>query len=510
MKKALMCLLAAACLLTAAPKKPKLVLVIAIDQFRYDYLTRYRGEYHAGFDRLLTRGAVFTNARYRHFPPLTALGHSVILSGAMPSVSGIAGNDWYDRDEGQHVTSVSDSHTQLVGGNGGEGASPHRLLVSTIGDELKMADGGQSRVVGISLKDRAAILLVGHMADGAYWFDPISGNFVSSTYYLRDLPGWVKDFNHSRPAEKYRGLTWLNHKLPESLKELYGTSDESPLESSPFGNELVELLAERAVAAEQLGRRDFTDVLAISFTSNDKVGHDYGPDSPEEHEVTVCADQLIEKLFQTVDRQVGLDNVLVVLTGDHGAAPSPEVNALRKMPGGRITPDTLKQVAQAALEKKYGAGDWVAGNWDGSVYLNQSLIARQKLDPAEVDRAAAQALMAMPHVARVYTREEIARGEMLQDDIGRLITNGFNVRRGPDIEVVTDPYWFVSDKPASHTSPYGYDVHVPVILMGPDIRAGRYDQSIAVNDIAPTLATILDVETPSGSAGRVLSEIFAP
>jgi hypothetical protein len=509
MKKALLCLLAAACLLTAAPRKPKLVLVIAIDQFRYDYLTRYRGEFHAGFDRLLTKGAVFTNARYRHFPPLTALGHSVILSGAMPSVSGIAGNEWYDRDEGQHVTSVSDSHTQLVGGNGGPGASPHRLLVSTISDELKMADGGKSRVVGISLKDRAAILLVGHMADGAYWFDNTSGNFVSSTYYFRELPGWVKDFDNSRPGEKYRGAAWLDHKLPGNLKELYGTSDESPLESSPFGNELVELLAERAVTAEQLGRRDFTDVLAISFTSNDKVGHDYGPDSAEARAVTLGADQLIEKLFQTVDRQVGLENVLVVLTGDHGAAPSPEVNAMRKMPGGRISAATLTQVAQAALEKKYGAGEWVAGTWDVSVYLNQLLMASKKLDPAAVERAAAQALMAMPHVARVYTREEIAHGELLQDDIGRLITNGFNVRRGADMEVVLDPYWIISDKAASHTSPYGYDVHVPVIIMGPDIRAGRYDQSIAVNDVAPTLATILGVETPSGSAGRVLSEIFA-
>ena len=510
MKKTLLCLLAAACLLTAAPQKPKLVLVIAIDQFRYDYLTRYRGEYHAGFDRLLTRGAVFTNARYRHFPPLTALGHSVILSGAMPSVSGIAGNEWYDRDEGQHVTSVSDSHTQLVGGNGGPGCSPHRLLVSTIGDELKMADGGKSRVIGISLKDRAAILLAGHMADGAYWFDNTSGNFVGSTYYFHELPGWVKDFNDGRPAEKYRGAAWLNHKLPESLKELYGTSEESPLESTSFGNELVEQLAERAVTGEQLGRRDFTDVLAISFTSNDKVGHDYGPDSPEAHDVAVRADQLIEKLIQTVDRQVGLDNVLVVLTGDHGAAPSPEVNAQRKMPGGRILVTTLKQVAQAALVKKYGPGDWVAGAWDVSVYLNQALIARQKLDPAEVDRTAAQALMAMPHIARVYTREQIAHGELLQDDIGTLITNGFNVRRGPDVEVVTDPYWIVSEKAASHTSPYGYDVHVPLIFMGPGIRAGRYDGSIAVNDVAPTLATILDVETPSGSVGRVLSEMLAP
>jgi hypothetical protein len=320
----------------------------------------------------------------------------------------------------------------------------------------------------------------------------------------------VKDFNDSRPAEKYRGVTWLNHKLPVNLKELYGTDDESPLESSPFGNELVELLAERAVTAEQLGSRGFTDVLAISFTSNDKVGHDYGPDSPEARELALGADQLIEKLFQTVDRQVGLDNVLVVLTGDHGAAPSPEVNALRKMPGGRISTATLTQVAQAALEKKYGAGDWVLGTWDVSVYLNQPLMAAKKLDPAEVERAAAQALMAMPHVARVYTRQEIAHGELLQDDMGGLITNGFNVRRGADLEVVLDPYWIISTKSASHTSPYGYDVHVPLIFMGPDIRAGRYDRSIAVNDIAPTLATILDVETPSGSVGRVLSEIFAP
>jgi hypothetical protein len=382
--------------------------------------------------------------------------------------------------------------------------------VSTIGDELKMADGGKSRVIGISLKDRAAILLVGHMADGAYWFDPQSGNFVSSTYYFRELPAWVKDFNDTRPAEKYRGAAWLNHRLPENLKDLYGTSDESPLESSSFGNELVELLAERALTAEQLGTRDFTDVLAISLTSNDKIGHDYGPDSPEAHDAAVQADQLIAKLFQTVDRQVGLDNVLVVLTGDHGAAPSPEVNALRKMPGGRIPIATLRQVAKTALEKKYGAGDWVLGAWDVSVYLNRSLIASRKLDPAEVDRAAAQALMAVPHVARVYTREEIAHGQMFRDDMSTLVANGFNVRRGPDVEVVMDPYWIVSDKSASHTSPYGYDVHVPVIFMGPGIRAGRYDGSIAVNDVAPTLATMLDVETPSASVGRVLSEMLAP
>src|ERR1051326_7968562 len=195
MKKTLLALFLAATLVSAAPKKPKLVLAIVIDQFRYDYLTRYRSEYNAGFDRLLTMGAVFTEANYVHFPTVTAVGHSTFLSGATPSVSGIIGNDWFDRDEGKHVTSVSDSQTKLLGGTG-EGASPHRMLVSTVGDELRMSDGGKSRVIGISLKDRAAILPAGHMANGAYWFDLKTGNFVSSTYNFADLPGWVKDFNN--------------------------------------------------------------------------------------------------------------------------------------------------------------------------------------------------------------------------------------------------------------------------------------------------------------------------
>jgi len=207
MKKTLVSLLAAACLLSAAPKKPKLVLAIVIDQFRYDYLTRFRPEFHAGFDRLLRDGAVFSNAHYIHFPTVTAVGHSTFLTGAIPSISGIVGNDWYDREEGKHVTSVSDSGTKLLGGTG-EGASPHRLLVSTVGDELKMSNGRQSRVIGISLKDRAAILPAGHMANGAYWFDLKSRNFVSSTYYSTDLPGWVKDFNSTHPGDKWAGTMW--------------------------------------------------------------------------------------------------------------------------------------------------------------------------------------------------------------------------------------------------------------------------------------------------------------
>jgi hypothetical protein len=503
MKKTLLSVFLVSTLVWAAtPKKPKLVVAIVIDQFRYDYLTRFRGEFHSGFDRLLTKGAVFTNANYIHFPTVTAVGHSTFLTGATPSVSGIVGNDWFDRDEHKHVTSVSDSKTKLLGGTG-EGSSPERLLVSTVGDELKLSDAGRSRVIGISIKDRAAILPAGHTADGAYWFDVKTGNFVSSTYYMKDLPGWVKDFNATRAADKYRGVTWLQHTLPQDTAKLY-----SALEASPFANELLEGFTEQALAAEGLGKHDVTDILAVSFSANDYVGHQYGTYSPEEHEVTVQTDRILEKLFQAIDRQVGLDNVVVVLTGDHGVSPSSAEVAAAHMPGGHMPGDTVKKAVQAALAKKYGEGDWVTGSWDLSIYLNQDLIAQKNLDPADVNRAAAAAAMGVPHIFRAYTREQLAAGAVSGDQVSRRMENGFNVRRSPDMQFVPEPYWIVANAVTSHGTPFDYDSHVPVIFMGAGIKAGEYDQQVAVNDIAPTLATILRVETPSGSVGRVLSEMW--
>src|SRR5258708_26097876 len=284
MKRVLLCMLAAACLAGAAAKKPKLILAIVVDQFRYDYLTRFRSEYKGGLARLLSQGAVFTNANYIHVPAITAVGHSTVLSGAPPSTSGIVGNDWYDRDEGAHVTSVSDARTQLLGGSG-PGSSPNRLVVSTGGGELKMAGAGKPRVIGVSLKDRAAILPAGHMADGAFWFDVTTGNFVSSSFYYKELPGWAQEFNAPRPADKYRGLTWLGHKMPEDNARLF-----TALEATPFGNELIEAFAERALTAEQLGMRESTDILTVSYSSTDYGGHDYGPDSAEVHDGALATD----------------------------------------------------------------------------------------------------------------------------------------------------------------------------------------------------------------------------
>jgi hypothetical protein len=483
----------------AAPP-PKLVLAIVVDQFRYDYLTRFRSEYHAGLERLLTKGAVFTNARYEHYPTVTAVGHSTFLTGATPAMSGIVGNEWYDRETGKTVASISDDAVKMLGA-AGEGASPKRLLVSTVGDELKIARAG-SKVIGISLKDRSAILPAGHMADGAYWFDPRAGNFVSSTFYFADLPAWVTAYNAGRPADKLHGAHWLNHTLPTD-NTVYAA-----LEGSPHGNELVESFAELAIKSEKLGQRNVTDLLAISFSANDYVGHASGPDSPEVKEMSIQTDRVFGKLFSYLDSTVGMSNVLVILTGDHGVSPVPEVNVKRRMPGGRMPAGIVRKAVEAALNAKYGDGQWILSGADVAPYFNQDLIRQKKLDSAEVERTAADAARHVPHVFRAYPGDLLASGVAMEDHVGRRVMNGFYAPRSPDLYVLLEPYWLYGTGGTTHGSTFSYDAHVPVIFMGPGFKAGRFNAPAAVNDIAPTLATYLDLETPSGSVGRCLAEAF--
>lgn len=496
-------------------KKPKLVLTIVVDQFRYDYLTRFRSEYKAGLAQLLDKGAVFTNANYEHFPTITAVGHSTVLTGALPANSGIIENDWYDYATKKMVSSVSDEAFELLGGTPGKRASsPRRLLVSTLGDELKMSGKGKPKVIGISIKDRAAILPSGHMADGAYWFDDLSGNFVSSTYYFPSLPGWAKDFNASRTVDQFVGKKWtpIDQPTAKPLKEMPAKADKAYfglMERTPYGSEIVEMFAEKAIAAEKLGQNNSTDVLTISFSSNDYVGHELGPDSPEVHDISVQTDRILGRLFAFVNSKVGAGNVLVIFTADHGVSPAPEVNQQRKMPGGRLDQADMEKAIQNALVSAFGPGTWVAGrSSSGMFFLNRDLIREKKLRPADVQEEAARAVRELPHVARVYTRERIIRGELRQDRTGTRVRNGYNEERGADVIAILEPYWMFSKRGTTHGAPYSYDSHVPVIFMGAGIKAGRYHESIAVNDIAPTLASLLDVETPSGSEGRVLEEIF--
>lgn len=487
-------------------EKPKLVLVIVADQFRYDYLMRFREQYTEGLQRMLTRGAVFTDARYEHFPTYTSVGHAAILTGAFPSVNGIIGNTWFDRRSGKPVPSAADDSVKLVGGAGEKGASPRNLLVSTLGDEIKMAGQGQNRVIGMSMKDYAGILATGRMADAVYWFEGASGNFVSSSYYFPDLPAWVKEFNAKRLADRYAGREWQGIQLSSEK----GSALYRMLPSMPFGSELLEELAEAAIEAEQLGRDAETDLLVMSFSSNDYIGHFYGPDAAQVRSISLETDRLIGKLLRYIDAQIGLSNVTVVFTADHGVAPMPEVNAKRKMPGGRIASNVVSGAIKKRLEETYGPGEWIAATPEDAIYLNWEFIRSRKLALEEVTAEAARAAQEVPGVFRVYTRTQLSSGNGIHDRIGRRVMHGFSTSRGADLYVLLEPYYFYgTGKTTTHGSPFSYDNHVPLIIMGPGIAAGRYHQPVAINDLAPTLAAILDIETPSGSEGRILSEIFA-
>jgi predicted AlkP superfamily pyrophosphatase or phosphodiesterase len=501
----------------APPARPRLILGIVVDQFRYDYLTRFRTDYNSGFDRLLTRGAVFTNARYEHYPTVTAIGHATFMTGATPSLSGIIGNSWYDRETGKQVTSVDDASVQLLGRSNAAGASPRKLVVSTLGDEMKLAWLGKSKVIGMSLKDRSAILPAGHIADGAYWFDPQSGNFVSSTFYFKDLPQWARDFNASRRADRYLKAEWKplapRPDFPGFEKRMADTADPryyDALEASPFGNELLEEFAERAIDAEKLGQDDITDLLTVSFSSNDYVGHEVGPDSPEVRDISIRTDRVIGKLLEFVDARVGLANVLVVFTGDHGVPQIPELLAERRMPAGRLSGKVILAAAEKALIERFGEGKWIAGSTGPAPYFDRALIRSRKLTEAEVQRVAADAVAQLPHMYRVYTREQLLYGQVLPDIVTRRVVNGFYPSRASDLTVLEEPYWIQAAHGTTHGSVFEYDAHVPLIFMGAGIRAGKYHARVMPNDIAPTLATLLEVETPSGSVGRVLTEMLDP
>jgi len=495
---------------------PRLVLLVAVDQLRYDYLTRFGADFTAGFRRLLDGGAVYTNAHLDHYPTVTAVGHSAMLSGAPPSLSGIIGNDWYDRAEKRNVTSVEDPATRLVGrreGPAAAGSSPHRLVVSTVADELKMARPG-TRVVGLSLKDRSAIQMVGRAADLALWWDTGTGDFVTSTWYVPELPPWAAAFNAGRPADAWLGREWresspggVSGELFASLPKEAGPAYYAAVYGSPFGNDLLVSLAEAAIEGAELGRRDETDVLALSFSCNDAVGHAVGPYSAAVRDLTRQTDLAVGRLLDAVERRVGLERTLVIVTSDHGVAPVPEAMAALKMPGGRVSRDELLAAAKTALEAAYGPGPWIEGRAGSALYLDRGRIAESGLDPSAVQTTAAAGVESLPSVWRAYTRSQILEGRVAPDPWSRRVALSFHRVRSGDVEVLLEPYWMSGETGTTHGTPWSYDTHIPLVMMGPGIRPGRYDRSVVLNDLAPTLATILEVETPSGATGRFLADV---
>jgi hypothetical protein len=437
-----------------------------------------------------------------------------MLTGAPPSISGIVGNDWYDRSEGRNITSVEDPETTLLGlGDGGgerNGSSPHRLLVSTLADELKLAIPG-SRAVGVSFKDRAAILPAGRTADLAFWWHTATGAFVTSTWYVPEMPAWAEKFNAGNPADRWAGREWRaldGGAVLATLPDKPGPDYYDAVYGSPFGNELVASFAEAALEALDLGRGDGTDVLTIGFSCNDAVGHAEGPHHERVKDITLQTDRVVGKLLDVIDRRVGLDRTIVILTSDHGVSPVPEELNDVQMPGGRFQRPELMDAARRALSDAYGAGQWIEGRAGSALYLNRTLIALKRLDPAEVEQTVATGVEKLAPVWRAYTRTQLREGHVPLDPWSRRVLLSHNRERSGDVDILFEPYWMSGEDGTTHGSAFSYDTHIPLVIMGPGIRAGRYHRTVALNDLAPTLATLLGVETPSGSSGHALAEVL--
>jgi predicted AlkP superfamily pyrophosphatase or phosphodiesterase len=524
----------------SAPKSPaspkiRLVLGITIDQFREDYLDRFGDLYgEGGFKRLIKGGALFANAHYLHACTYTAPGHGVILTGSVAAQTGIIGNSWYDRESGRNIESITDP--KYVGVPSGKGSAPTRLLVTTLGDQMKMATGGQSRVIGVSLKDRSAILPAGRNADAAYWFDSKSGAMQTSTYYMEKLPAWVEAFNARKIPDGWFGKSWEKI-LPEAA---YARSDrdDAPYEGrfagggqtfphiigvgakpdvrfyedftkTPWSNDMLVDFAAAALENERLGADDAPDVLSVSFSANDILGHAFGPFSQEMEDMTVRTDRSIARLLDIVDKRVGLANTLVFLTADHGVAPIPEYSQTRRLGGRRISEKAILDAVYKALVKEYGEGEWIVGASADSLYLNLETIQAKKLDRDDVECTAGEAALTVPGVATYFTRTQLLNGPLPPTDIARRVVMAFNPQRSGDVYLVPEPFAFFSEgisAGTTHGTPYPYDTHVPVLLMGRGVRPGKYLSEASPSDIAPTLAALLGVAAPSGTVGKILRE----
>ena len=506
------------------PHRPKLVLIVVIDQFRYDYLVRFRQQFvPGGFNLLLTGGASFTDCRYDYAITATGPGHASLVTGAYANVHGIIGNEWYDRSLRRPVNCVEDPTTKLVNEPGGASAapgfSPHYLIGSTLGDELRAATDFRSKVVAISLKDRGAILAGGHSPSAAYWYDPRSGRFVTSTYYMSALPSWVATFNQNSPAKNYCGRNWAA--LPSTpggngtvFSEFKRSSNESCpdpkflgwLESTPFMSEIELAFAEEAIKNEHLGQGTDTDLLAISLSANDYVGHTYGPYSPQVADVTLRTDRYLASFFAELDKLVGLQNIWIALSADHGVAPTPEFIQGHKWGSGNAQPALIRKAVEEAMGAAFGPGNWIAAANVPYIYLDSDALQKHRIQVPQAEEVAAAAAASVPGVMAAFTRAQFLTGGLPLSPLARVAANAFNLERGGDVFMVLDPYALPvsSSRATTHGSPWSYDSQVPLVLWGSAFRPGVYFSQCQPIDLAATLAATLGLPQPSGSQGRPL------
>lgn len=517
-----------------ASPAPKLVLMLSVDQMRFDYLTRFDPLFKGGFRMLLDRGAVFTNANYRHASTETGPGHSVLLTGRHPSHSGIVANEWYDSYLSKAMNVVDDPVQTPIGGPG-RAASPVNALSFTVGDVLK-ARNPQSRAVGVSMKDRSAILMGGRRADAAYWFENGGGNFITSSFYMTAPPPWLTEWNARRSADRFAGQPWTRLLADVSAYDKYAGPDavegerdrkditfphlftaKPPQEEyynefrrTPFSDEIILEFALEAMKQHQLGRDAATDVFAIGFSGTDSVGHAYGADSQELMDQMLRLDLHVGRLFKEIDATVGLDSTIVILSADHGARPLVEVSQRRGIPARRVAPAVFEKAVNDAFAKKYPGVTGLISYFAVDIYLDEDVIRQHNLSRKDVEKTAIAALMSTGVVERVYTHDDLRSTERSTDPFLPLFQNAFFEPRSPHLNVLLkrDVYASSSAGGSGHGSAYDFDRHVPVAFMGVNVRAGRYAEPSGPEDIAPTLAHMLGLEFPRERDARLLMEMI--
>ena len=526
-------------------KKPKLILQITVDQLRGDLPTRYYDRLgKGGFRYLLENGTYYANAHYRHANTETAVGHATLFTGADPSRHGLVGNDWIDPSTGKSVYNTEDDRHNLIGKDPKphEGVSPRNLLSSTIGDELVVANAGQSRVFSVSIKDRGAIIPGGH-AGKAFWYSKSSGEFVSSTYYYDEYPAWVKKWNEVKPADQYRGKTWelLRDRSTYVAKNMDDRTYEANLQPlgrtfphhygdnkylyliltlTPVGDELTLDFTKTLIENEKVGQGDNIDFLAVSFSSTDYIGHLFGPSSLESEDNILRLDRTLAELFEFVDKKVGLKNTLIVLSADHGAPEAPEYMTDLGMEAGRFDFDYFREQGplNKVLKERFGRDDLIATHSHPYLYLNLDAISEAKIEIEEVESFIAEEVMKIPGIAYAQTRTDLLKGRISNAPLQIQIRRNFHPTRSGNIHMIQEQYWFLHSTDeaqkmgldgiaAIHGSPWVYDTYVPIFFAGNGIPAQTITRRVSPADIAPTLATYLKLKFPSGSIGNPLEEV---
>ncbi|MCU1310938.1 MAG: type phosphodiesterase/nucleotide pyrophosphatase [Candidatus Angelobacter sp.] len=519
----LVLLLASVSFGSAYNARPKLVVIIVVDQFRGDYLERYRDQLSPnGFRMLMDRGANFTDCYYDYAVTMTAPGHATIGTGAYSNAHGIGNNEWWDPARKKVVTSVQDGNVQVVGASKGaeeDGASPHNLLADTLGDELRLATGGKARVFSVSLKDRAAILPVGYSANGAFWLEHQSGKFVTSSYYMNELPEWAKKFNESNRPEKY----WNLEVKDASGKVFRSTAPAKDSKAKPLGfydvvgttsfaNDYQLEFVRDLITNEKLGSGESTDLLVVSFSSYDILGHKVGPDSPEMATMTLALDKQLGDFFSFLGRQIGLANTWIALTADHGAAPMPEVAQALHFSAARFDEKTLPASLSNAIGTKLAKpGDYVKHVGWPVIYLSAEAFAAANIKEAEAEKMVGEALVRSGVARDFFSKAQVASGQMPHTSIAARYEHSYSPYGGWYVMAVPPP--FLSPYPETiieHYSPYSYNTHVPLLFFGLPFQAGTYRTHAEPTDIAVTLSSLLGINKPTHAVGRVLTEALAP